>query len=137
MMAATILHVLVEVLMVSLIIFNQVFTVTAATELIDIESKDKAIKQELWSSRREEIKVYNIEKQEEEEENNGDTAGTLLEEDIMIDDNYSSDDDEPFELHFINIVPFPRSYLTIIIIIVFLIYIIYFLHFLSEPDIHT
>lgn len=91
----------------SLIIFNQVFTVTAATELIDIESKDKAIKQELWPSGTEEIKEHNIEKQEEEEENNGDTAGTLLEEDIMIDDNYSSDDDVPFELPFDNIVPFP------------------------------
>jgi hypothetical protein len=108
MMVATILHLLVELLIFSLIIFNQVFTATAATELIDIEPKDKAIKQELWPSEREEIKEHNIEKQEEEEEeNNGDTAGTLLEEDIMIDDNYSSDDNVPFELHFDNIVPFP------------------------------
>ena len=107
-MVATILHLLVEVLIFSLIIFNQVFTATAATELIDIESKDKAIKQELWPSGTEEIKEHNIEKQEEEEEeNNRDTAGTLLEEDIMIDDNYSSNDNVPFELHFDNIVPFP------------------------------
>ena len=107
MMVATILHLLVEVLIFSLIIFNQVFTATAATELRDIEPKDKSMKQELWPSGTEEIKQHNIEKQEEEEENNGDTAGTLLEEDIMIDDNYSSDDDVPFELHFDNIVPFP------------------------------
>lgn len=107
MMVATILHLLVEVLIFSLIIFNQVFTVTAATEVIGIEPKDKAIKQELWPSGTEEINEHNIEKQEEEEENNGDTAGTLLEEDIMIDDNYSSDDDVPFELHFDNIIPFP------------------------------
>ena len=109
MMVATILHLLVEVLIFSLIIFNQVFTATAATELRDIEPKDKAIKQELWPSGTVEIKEHNIEKQEEEEEeNNGDIAGTLLEEDIMIDDNYSSDDDDvPFELHFDNIVPFP------------------------------
>ena len=107
-MVVTILHLLVEVLIFSLIIFNQVFTVTAATEVIGIQSKDKAIKQELWPSGTEEIKEHNIEKQEEEEEeNNGDNAGTLLEEDIMIDDNYSSDDDVPFELPFDNIVPFP------------------------------
>jgi hypothetical protein len=108
MMVATILHLLVEVLIFSLIIFNQVLTVTAPTELRDIEPKDKAIEQELWPSGTEEINEHNIEKQEEEEEeNNGDNAGTLLEEDIMIDDNYSSDDDVPFELHFDNIVPFP------------------------------
>ena len=109
-LAATILYLLVQVFIVSLLIFNQVFTVTAAAELIDIEPKDESIKQELlWPSKTEEIKEEdNIEKQEEEEqENNGDIAGTLLEEDIMIDDNYSSDDDVPFELHFDNIVPFP------------------------------
>ena len=108
MMVVTILHLPVEVLIVSLITFNQVFTVTAAAELIDIEPKDKAIKQELWPSETEEIREVNIEKQEEEEqENNGDTKRRGLEEDIMIDDNYSSDDDVPFELHFDNIVPFP------------------------------
>ena len=109
MMVATILHLQVEVLIVSLIIFNQVFTVTAAAEMIDIEPKDKAIKQELWPSETEEIKEDNIEKHEEEgeQENNGDTKRRGLEEDIMIDDNYSSNDDVPFELHFDNIVPFP------------------------------
>jgi hypothetical protein len=70
MMVPTILHLLVEVLIFSLIIFNQVFTATAATELRDIEPKDKAIKQELWPSGTEEIKEHNIEKQEEEEEEN-------------------------------------------------------------------
>ena len=107
MMVVTILHLPVEVLIVSLIILNQVFTVTAAAELIDIEPKDKAIKQELWPSETEEIREDNIEKQEEEEqENNGDIKRRGLEEDIMIDDNYSSDD-VPFELYFDNIVPFP------------------------------
>ena len=110
MMVATILHLPVEVLIVSLIIFNQVFTVTAAAELIDIQPEDKVIKQELWPSETEEIKEDNIEKHEEEEqkqENNGDTERRGLEEDIMIDDNYSSDDGVPFELHFDNILPFP------------------------------
>ena len=76
MMVATILHLPVEVLIVSLIIFNQVFTVTVVAELIDIQPEDKAIKQELWPSETEEIKEDNIEKHEEEEqkqENNGDT----------------------------------------------------------------
>jgi hypothetical protein len=95
-------------IVINLIIFNQVFTETAAAELIGIEPEDKALKQELWPSETEEIKEDNIEKQEEEEqENNGDTKRRGLEEDIMIDDNYSSDDDVPFELHFDNIVPFP------------------------------
>jgi hypothetical protein len=95
-------------IVISLIIFNQVFTATAAAELIDFEPEDKALKQELWPSETQEIKEDNIEKQEEEEqENNGDTKRRGLEEDIMIDDNYSSDDDVPFELHFDNIVPFP------------------------------
>jgi hypothetical protein len=64
MMVVTILQLLVEVLIFSLIIFNQVFTITAATELIDIEPEDKAIKQKLWPSGTEEIKEDNIEKQE-------------------------------------------------------------------------
>ena len=68
MMVVTILHLPVEVLIVSLITLNQVFTVTAAAELIDIEPKDESIKQELlWPSKTEEIKEEdNIEKQEEE-----------------------------------------------------------------------
>jgi hypothetical protein len=77
----------------------------------DIELEDKAIKEELESSKTEEIgeEEYNMAKQEEEEQqSNDDTAETGLEEDIMIDDNYSSGGDGvPLELPFDNPMPFP------------------------------
>ena len=95
-MVVTILHLLVEVLIFSLIIFNQVFTVTAATEVIGIEPKDKAIKQELWPSGTEEIKEHNIEKQEEEEEN---VVEELEQEEVLKKNSQKGgqeyEDDEP------------------------------------------
>ena len=109
---------LVEVLIVGLTIFNQVFTSLATatdSQMKDIEFEDKAIKEELKPMETEEIEEeeHNTAKQEEEvkeeeQESNDDTAGTGLEEDIMIDDNYSYDDDDiPLELHFDDPMPFP------------------------------
>ena len=110
-------------MVVGLIIFSQVLTSTTttatatATEMMtDMELEDKAIKQELEPSEREEIEdedeeENNTAKQEEEEiqESNDDTAGIGLEEEsITIDGNYSSDDDDvPFDLPFDNMIPFP------------------------------
>jgi hypothetical protein len=105
-------------MIVGLIIFSQVLTLTAAaTEMTDMELEDKAIKQELEPSETEEIEEEeeedNTAKQEEEEkeeeqESNDDIAGRELEEDnITIDGNYSSDDDVPFDLPFDNMIPFP------------------------------
>ena len=86
-------------------------TAAAATEMIDMQLEDKAIKQELEPMESEEIgdgEEDNRDKQEEEQESNDDTAGTGLEEEnIMIDGNYSFDDDVPFDLPIDNIIPFP------------------------------
>jgi hypothetical protein len=112
---------LVEVLIVGLTIFSQAFTSIATatdSQIKDMESEDKAIKEELEPIETEEIEEDeedNTAKQEEEgkeEEqkiNDDDTAETGLEEDIMIDDNYSDDDDDnvPLELPFDNPMPFP------------------------------
>ncbi len=87
--------------------------------MTDKELEDKAIKEELEPSEKEEIEEEKEddntgkqeeereEEEEEEQQSNNDTAGTGLEEDIMIDENYSYDDDVPFDLPFDNIVPFP------------------------------
>jgi len=59
-------------LIVSLILLSQLLTAAAAAELIDIEPKDKDIKQELDSSETEPDKENNTVNQvEEEQESNG------------------------------------------------------------------
>jgi hypothetical protein len=111
---------LVGVMIVGLTIFSQVFTSIATatdSQMKDMESEDKAIKEELEPIETEEIEEEeedNTAKQEEEgkeeeQESNDDTAGTGLEEDnIMIDNNYSSYvDNVPLELPFDNPMPFP------------------------------
>ena len=108
---------LVGVLIVGLILFSEVITLTiaaasTATEMRDLEVEHKDIKQELEPNGTEEIEEKdgdNTVKQEEEEEqeSNDDTAGTLLEEhNIIIENNYTSYD-SPFDLPFDNMVPFP------------------------------
>ena len=92
-------------LIVSLILLGQLLT--AAAELIDIEPKDKDIKQELDSSETKPDKENNTVNQvEEEQESNGDTRERGLEQNITIDDIHSSDD-IPFVLPFDDILPFP------------------------------
>ena len=95
--------------------------IATASDMIDTELEDKAIKQELEPSETEEIKDGDEEEdktakqeeegkeEEQESKNDDDTAGTGLEEDnIMIDNNYSSYvDDVPLELPFDNLMPFP------------------------------
>ena len=79
----------------------------AAAEQTDIYLKDKAIKQELASSKTEPTKENNTVKQpEEKQESNGDTLGATIEQNMTIDDIHASDD-IPFELPFDNIIPFP------------------------------
>ena len=94
-------------LIVSLILLGQLLTAAAAAELIDIEPKDKDIKQELDSSETKPDKENNTVNQvEEEQESNGDTRERGLEQNITIDDIHSSDD-IPFVLPFDDILPFP------------------------------
>ena len=94
-------------LIVSLILLSQLLTAAAAAELIDIEPKDKDIKQELDSSETEPDKENNTVNQvEEEQESNGDTRERGVEQNITIDDIHSSDD-IPFVLPFDDILPFP------------------------------
>ena len=115
-----VIHLLVGVMIVSLILFSEVITLTiaaanTATEMRDLEVEHKDIKQELEPMETEEIgededdntAKQDVEGEDEEQQSNDDTAGTGLEEDIMIDDNYSSDDDVPLELPFDNPMPFP------------------------------
>jgi hypothetical protein len=94
-------------LIVSLILLSQLLTAAAAAELIDIEPKDKDIKQELDSSETKPDKENNTVNQvEEEQESNGDTRERGVEQNITIDDIHSSDD-IPFVLPFDDILPFP------------------------------
>jgi hypothetical protein len=107
-----VIHLFVGVMILSLIFFNQVLTLlstpttAAAAELIDIELKDKDIKQGLGTSETKPNNENNIVKQEEEkeeQESNGYSRARGLEEhNITIDD-----DDIPFELPFANSLPFP------------------------------
>ena len=92
-------------MIVSLILLGQLLT--AAAELIDIEPKDKDIKQELDSSETKPDKENNTVNQvEEEQESNGDIRERGVEQNITIDDVHSSDD-IPFVLPFDDILPFP------------------------------
>jgi hypothetical protein len=94
-------------MIVSLILLSQLLTAAAAAELIDIEPKDKDIKQELDSSETKQDKENNTVNQvEEEQESNGDTRERGVEQNITIDDIHSSDD-IPFVLPFDDILPFP------------------------------
>ena len=94
-------------MIVSLILLSQLFTAAAAAELIDIEPKDKDIKQELDSSETKPDKENNTVNQvEEEKESNGDTRERGVQQNITIDDIHSSDD-IPFVLPFDDILPFP------------------------------
>jgi hypothetical protein len=97
------------VIIISLLLFNQILMEAAAAtaEQTDIYLKDKAIKQELASSKTKPIKENNTVKQpEENQESNGDTRGAAIEQNMTIDDIDASDD-IPFELPFDNIIPFP------------------------------
>jgi hypothetical protein len=94
-------------LIVSLILLSQLLTAAATAELIDIEPKDKDIKQELDSSETKPDKENNTVNQvEEEQESNGDIRERGVEQNITIDDIHSSDD-IPFVLPFDDILPFP------------------------------
>ena len=104
----------ITVIVVSLILFNQLFTTTvaaAAADQTDIELADKDIKQKPLSNDKEDndnnIWKQREEKQEEEEKvGNDNTRERGLEEDnIMIDDD--DHEDVSFELPFDNIIPFP------------------------------
>jgi sortase (surface protein transpeptidase) len=95
------------VIIISLLLFNQILMEAAAAEQTDIYLKDKAIKQELASSKTKPTKENNTVKQpEEKQESNGDTRGAAIEQNMTIDDIHASDD-IPFELPFDNIIPFP------------------------------
>lgn len=95
------------VIIISLLLFNQILMEAAAAEQTDIYLKDKAIKQELASSKTKPAKENNTVKQpEEKQESNGDTRGAAIEQNMTIDDIHASDD-IPFELPFDNIIPFP------------------------------
>ena len=96
------------VIIISLLLFNQILMeAAAAAEQTDIYLKDKAIKQELASSKTEPTKENNTVKQpEEKQESNGDTQGAAIEQNMTVDDIHASDD-IPFELPFDNIIPFP------------------------------
>jgi len=96
------------VIIISLLLFNQILMeAAAAAEQTDIYLKDKAIKQELASSKTKPTKENNTVKQpEEKQESNGDTRGAAIEQNMTIDDIHASDD-IPFELPFDNIIPFP------------------------------
>ncbi|MDQ3868892.1 MAG: hypothetical protein M3250_04955 [Thermoproteota archaeon] len=92
-------------MIISLILLSQLLT--AAAELIDIEPKDKDIKQELDLSETKPDKENNTVNQvEEEQESNGDTRERGVEQNITVDDVHSSDD-IPFVLPFDDILPFP------------------------------
>jgi hypothetical protein len=108
----------IGIIILSLIIFSQILTqaaaaAAAAEEQSDIELKeDKAIKQELGSSKtkptNEENNTVKQAEKEEEESNNGDTRERGLEQNITINDIYPSDDgDVPFVLPFHITLPFP------------------------------
>jgi hypothetical protein len=96
------------VIIISLLLFNQILMeAAAAAEQTDIYLKDKAIKQELASSKTKPTKENNTVKQpEEKHESNGDIPGAAVEQNMTIDDIHASDD-IPFELPFDNIIPFP------------------------------
>ena len=96
------------VIIISLLLFNQILMeAAAAAEQTDIYLKDKAIKQELASSKTKPTKENNTVKQpEEKQESNGDTQGAAIEQNMTVDDIHASDD-IPFELPFDNIIPFP------------------------------
>jgi hypothetical protein len=96
------------VIIISLLLFNQILMeAAAAAEQTDIYLKDKAIKQELASSKTKPTKENNTVKQpEEKQESNGDTRGAAIEQNMTVDDIHASDD-IPFELPFDNIIPFP------------------------------
>jgi hypothetical protein len=110
-----VIHLFVGVMILSLIFFNQVLTLlstpttVAAAELIDIELKDKDIKQGLGTSETKPTNENNIVKQEEEEEqeSNGYTRARGLEEHNITIDNIHLSDVIPFELPFANSLPFP------------------------------
>jgi hypothetical protein len=104
-----VIHLPVGVMIVTLILFSQVFTALASlssSDQADKELKDEDIKQELVSGDTN-LNEDNTEKQEEVvQESNGDARERGLEQNITIDDIHSSDD-IPFELPFDNIIPFP------------------------------
>ena len=109
-----VIHLLAGVMILSLIFFNQVLTLlstptkVAAAELIDIELKDKDIKQGLGTSETKPTNENNIVKQEEEkQESNGYTRARGLEEHNITIDNIHLSDVIPFELPFANSLPFP------------------------------
>jgi lipopolysaccharide export LptBFGC system permease protein LptF len=94
----------VGVMLVSFILFSQVFTaVASSSDRTDKELKDKDIKQKSKSSETNLNDEDNIGKQEERES----------QDNVMVDngdDNNNSsgeEDDVPFELPFDNIIPFP------------------------------
>jgi hypothetical protein len=95
-------------MIVGLIIFSQVLTLTsAAMEMTDMELEDKAIKQELEPSEIKPTKENNTVKEEEEHESNGNTIERGLEQNITIGDDIYPSDVIPFELPFNSIIPFP------------------------------
>jgi hypothetical protein len=117
-----VIYLLVGVMILNLIFFNQVptslstttitTTAAAAAELIDIELKDKDIKQGLGTSETKPTNENNIVKQEEEEEkeeqeSNGYTKARGLEEHNITIDNIHLSGVIPFELPFANSLPFP------------------------------
>jgi hypothetical protein len=112
-----VIHLLAGVMILSLIFFNHVLTSLSTTtitttaapaELVDIELKDKDIKQGLGTSETKPTNENNIVKQEEEkQESNGYTRARGLEEHNITIDNIHLSDVIPFELPFANSLPFP------------------------------
>ena len=106
-----VINLLIGVMIVSLILFSQVFTALAgassSSEQTDKELKDKDIKHKSKSSDTKPNDEDNVgnhkEVKEKKQQSNGHTRGRGLQADkIMINDN-----DIPFELPFHDIIPFP------------------------------
>jgi cytoskeletal protein RodZ len=127
-----VIHVLVGIMILTLMLFNHIFTgaalatATAAEYQTDTKVEDKDTKQQLGTSETKSdddnsAKQGEEEKDDEEQqESNDDTRASErgLEDNVIIDKNnniYSSDDDDdndddkdvPFELPFDDMIPFP------------------------------